>query len=224
MSATPETKVQSTTQATQSIPKEIQLSYGSRRPAVLLPAGGLLVGLVLLALGTALKGNASFAEDYVARQLAEQRIVFPTVDALAHEERQTPCLVRNAGQPLTTGKQAECYANFFIGRHLKLVAGGKTFSELRGVQTSLREQVSQAQANNDPALADLQRQLNDVTGKRQSLFEGQTMRGLLLTSYGFSELGVKAEQGASAAFLTAGLLLPMSAGFLLRGLVRSRRS
>jgi hypothetical protein len=204
---------------------ELRVTDVSRRagPRVVLPAVGLALAAVLLVLGAVMRDNARFAEDYVARQLGEQRIRFAPVEALAPEERATPCLVANAGKPLTTGPQAECYANFFIGRHLKLVAGGKTFSELRGVQTALRSQVAEAQAKNDPKLADLQRQLNEVNAKRQTLFEGESMRGLLLTSYGFSTLGAKAGQAATVAFFSAGLLLPVSLGFLARGL-RQRRT
>ena len=33
----------------------------------------------------------------------------------AEQERRVPCLVANAGRPLTTGRQAQCYADHFIG-------------------------------------------------------------------------------------------------------------
>jgi len=35
-----------------------------------------------------------------------------------------------AGQQLTTGEQAQVYANNFIGVHLKEVAGGKTYAQV----------------------------------------------------------------------------------------------
>lgn len=180
---------------------------------------GVALALGLALLGTVMRSNADFAETYVADQLGQQRITFKPADALTAEERGQPCLVRYAGSRLTTGSQAECYATSFIGQHLPKIADGKTFSELRSVQTTLRADLASAQAAGDPAAADLQRQLGEITAKRQSLFEGETMKGLLLTTYGFSTLGAKAGQAATAAYAGAGALVLLSAVLL----VRSRR-
>jgi hypothetical protein len=59
-------------------------------------------------------------------------------------------------------------------------------------------------------VADLQKQLAEVNGQRDSVFKGETLRGLLLTSFGFSEFGAKAGQAALVAYLAAGLLLLLS--------------
>ena len=195
---------------------EVPRSGGASRRRARVGAGGIVLALGLVVLATQMKGNADFAEDYVARQLGQQRISFKAADLLTDDERAKPCLVAYAGTLLTTGEQAECYANHFIGEHLPKVAGGKTFSEMREVQTVLRAQISAAQATNDPSVGDLQRQLAEVTGKRQSLFEGETMKGLLLTTYGFSTLGAKAGQAATVAFLGAGLVLLLSMAALVR--------
>ena len=82
--------------------------------------------------------NARFAEGYVKDQLSEQHITFPAADALTDEESESACLVRYAGQALTTGKQAECYANDFIGLHLRAIADGQTFADLGEPQSALR--------------------------------------------------------------------------------------
>lgn len=140
---------------------------------------------------------------------------FASADALTDEERKAPCLVRYAGQKLTTGKQAECYANEFIGLHLTSIAGGRTYAELGDVQTDLRARVAAAQKSNDPSVADLQRQLTEVTGQRETVFKGETLKGLLLTSYGFSEFGVKAAQFALVAYLGAAVMALLGiAGFV----------
>src|SRR3954452_23700038 len=125
----------------------------------------VLAGLLLVA-GVVLTSKANFANDYVKDQLGQQQITFKTAATLTAEEKQSACLVRYAGQQLTSGKQAECYANEFIGLHLKSVAGGKTYAQLGDVQTDLRAKVAAAQKSNDPALADLQKQLTDVTAQR----------------------------------------------------------
>ena len=82
------------------------------------------------------------------------------------------CLVNYAGQPLTTGKQAECYANNFIGLHLEGIAGGKTYAELGDVQTQLRAQIADAQKTNAANLADLQKQLADAHRQPRDRVQG----------------------------------------------------
>jgi hypothetical protein len=181
---------------------------------ILFSAGGVLLAGLLLVFGFVLTSNANFANNYVHDQLAQQKIFFKTEATLTPEEKKSACLVQYAGQQLTTGKQAECYANDFIGLHLKSIAGGKTYAELGTVQTQLQAQITQAQKTNDPNLANLQKQSSDLTAARDTVFKGETLRGLLLTSYGFSQFGDKAAQGATVAYIGAALLALLSiAGF-----------
>ena len=65
-----------------------------------------------------------------------------------------------AGPQLTTGEQAECYANEYIGLHLQSTADGQTYAELGEPQSRAADEVAAAQDANDPALADLQAQLD----------------------------------------------------------------
>lgn len=182
---------------------------------ILFSLGGLGLAILLVVIGVVLTTNANFANSYVRDQLGEQHITFTPVDQLSDEEKKVDCLVEYAGQPLTTGKQAECYANEYIGLHLKSMAGGKTYADLGDTQSALREQVAQAKQANAANLAELEAQLAQVTQQRETLFKGETLRGLLLTSYGFSEFGVKAGQAATVAYLAAGLLVLLSAaGFV----------
>ena len=182
---------------------------------LLFSIGGTLLAGLLLVMGLVLTSNANFASHYVHDQLAQQNITFKTADTLTDEEKAAPCLVKYAGQALTTGKQAECYANDFIGLHVKAAANGKTYAELGTPQTDLRAKVAAAQKANDPALADLQKQLTDITAQRETLFKGETLRGLLLTSFGFSVFGVKGAQVATVAYIAAALLALLSlAGFV----------
>ena len=177
---------------------------------VLLSLGGLVLAGLLLVAGLVLTSNANFANNYVTEQLTAQNITFKAADALTDEERAMPGLVENAGKQLTTGKQAEIYANNFIGLHLKSTANGMTYAELGVPQSQLRAQVAEAQKTNASNLADLQKQLTEVTAQRETVFKGETLRGLLLTSYGFSEFGTKAAQAATVAYLASGLMLLLS--------------
>jgi hypothetical protein len=182
---------------------------------IMFSIGGLGLAVLLLVAGLVLSSNASFANNYVRDQLGQQNITFPAVEDLTEQEQQSACLVDYAGQQLTTGKQAECYANEFIGLHLGGMAGGMTYAELGEPQTQLRARVAEAEANNDPAVDSLRQELAQVTNQRETLFKGETLRGLLLTSYGFSEFGVKAGQAALVAYLAAALLALLAiAGFV----------
>jgi hypothetical protein len=182
---------------------------------VLFSAGGIALAGLLLVLGLVMTSNANFAHDYVRDQLSQQNITFTAAAELDKQESQSACLVAFAGQRLTTGEQAECYANDYIGLHLRSVADGQTFADLGAPQSALREQVAVAKASNDPGLADLQADLAAVTAQRETLFKGETLRGLLLTSFGFSVFGVKGEQVATVAYIVAALLALLSiAGFV----------
>ena len=57
---------------------------------------------------------------------------------------------------MTTGKQAECYANDFIGLHVMTASGGLTYADLGVPQSALRAEVAAATASNDPNLPALQ--------------------------------------------------------------------
>jgi hypothetical protein len=182
---------------------------------ILFSAGGAFLAGLLLIVGLVMTSNANFARTYVADQLGQQHITFKTAGTLTAEEKQSACLVEYAGQKLTTGKQAECYANDFIGLHLKGIANGQTYADLGTPQSALQAQVAAAQKSNDPNLAGLQQQLTALTNQRNTLFTGETLRGLLLTSYGFSVFGEKAAQAALVAYLAAALLLLLAiAGFV----------
>ncbi|HET7722114.1 MAG TPA: hypothetical protein VFK43_19240, partial [Acidimicrobiales bacterium] len=140
---------------------------------------------------------------------------FKAADKLTDEEKQAACLVEYAGQELTTGKQAECYANEFIGLHVKSSGKGRTYAQIGDDQTVLRAQITAAQQSGAANVADLQKQLADLTSTRETVFKGETLRGILLTSYGFSELGNKAEQAATVIYLGVILLTLLSiAGFV----------
>ena len=180
---------------------------------LLFSIGGVGLAGLLLIIGVVMSSNANFSEKYVTDQLKEQKITFKAADKLTDEEKQAPCLVEYAGQALTTGKQAECYANEFIGLHVKTSGKGKTYAEIGDDQTALRAQIAAAGgAANAP---ELQKQLTDLTATRETVFKGETLRGILLTSYGFSELGNKADQAASVIFLGVILLTALSiAGFV----------
>lgn len=99
---------------------------------LLFSVGGVALAALLLILALVLKNNADFAKTYVKDQMSQQKISFTPVAGLGDEEKKSDCLVSNAGKPLLTGKQAECYANKYIAFHLSETNGGKTYSQTSG--------------------------------------------------------------------------------------------
>jgi hypothetical protein len=177
---------------------------------ILFSVGGVLLAVLLLVLSGVLKSNADFAKSYVHDQLSEQKITFTPADKLSPEEQASAALVANAGKPLVTGSQAEVYANDYIALHLAAVNDGKTYSETSGDARALRAQATEAKDAGAANAADLDQQATALEGKVQTLFRGETLRGLLLTSYGFSIFGDKAMQAAWVAFIAAIVLLVAS--------------
>jgi hypothetical protein len=172
---------------------------------------GVVIAVVLIVFGVYFSDRYAFAENNVKDQLSEQKVFFPEKDALADEELEQPGVVRFAGQLVDDGEKAEVYANQFIALHLEEIADGQTYAELGGPQSALREDVAAAEESNDPALPELQAQLDEVTGQRETLFKGETLRGLLLTTYGFWQFGQEAQFAMIVSFAAAGLLLALAA-------------
>ena len=192
---------------------------------IMFSVGGVGLAALLFVLGAVMVSNANFAKDYTRDQLSAQKIVFKDKAALTPEEAKSACLNQYAGQTLTTGKQAECYANDFIALHLSELGKGTqyegwTYAQLGKPQTDLRNQVAAAQKANDPNLPALQKQLDTINTQRTTTMNGETLRGLLLTSFGFSVFGVKGGQVAVVAFIVAGLLLVLS----IAGLIHAFRT
>jgi hypothetical protein len=184
----------------------------------LLSTGGLVVAILLVAAGALLGWANSFVADNVKTQLSEQQITFPSAAAIkgANDPEITKYVTPYAGKQLTTGKQAEVFADHYIKVHIEGSAkaagyAGKTYATLGPIQTDLRNKVAAAETAKDPALADLQTQLDGVNGLRDTMFKGETLRGLLLNAYAFGKMGEIAGIAAIASFIGAGVMLLLSA-------------
>jgi hypothetical protein len=161
---------------------------------------GLTLTVLLIVAGSLLTWAHTFVKDEVKTQLSQQQIVFPAKGSAAIAAPQFAAMNKYAGQQLTTGAQAETYADHFIANHLKVIGGGKTYSQLS----------TQAQA--DPTNVKL-------AATVETVFKGETLRGLLLNAYAFGTMATIAGIAAIAAFVGA-LVMLLLAGL---GFVHSRR-
>ncbi len=157
----------------------------------LVSSAGLIVAIVLLAVGGLMVWGHVFIDNQVHNQLASQKIFFPPKGSPATAAAPFAAMRKYAGQQLTTGAQAETYANHFIAIHLSEVAGGKTYA-----------QVSAAALAN-PTNPTLKTEV-------QTLFQGTTLRGLLLNAYAFGTVATIALWGAIVSFVGAAILLILS--------------
>ena len=165
---------------------------------------GLGISVFLFVAAALLNWGASFANESVATQLSQQKITMPDKDsagfkALSEEAQKE--LAPFSNMPLTTGKQAQTYADFYIGSHLKGIAGGKVYSEVSGMALG-----AAAKSKADPTNAALAAETANLMGQRTSLFMGETLRGLLLYSFAFWQIGQIAMYAAWAA-AAGGLLM-----------------
>lgn len=154
-----------------------------------------LQGVLVLVLGTAagfLFYESNFIKGMISDQLVAQQIYFPdksqAVAGGALDPAKFPDLQQYAGQQVDNGDKAKAYGNGFIGRHLQTIAGGKTYSQVS------------AEAKANPADTKL-------AGQKTTLFQGETLRGMLLNAYGWWTFGVYMAYAAIAAGLAAGLML-----------------
>jgi hypothetical protein len=164
---------------------------------------GLGLAVLLLTFGGLLNFGASFANESVKSQLENQNISFPAGAGMPSETKDQ--LLKWESMQVTNGEMARDYSDLFIWEHMKasaIAVMGKpaTYSEVSGVYMGLVRGGSTDTAK----IA----QYGDL---RETLFMGNTLRGMLLQAYAFGTMGVIAGYAAIAS-LVGGLL------FLLLGI------
>lgn len=145
--------------------------------AAVAAAGMMLVGILALVGG-------SYTKQVVHNQLAPQKIFFPAAGSPA----LLPGIKQYAGQQLLSGDQAKAYANNFINVHLSKIAGGKTYSQVSALAIA---------APTNTTLA----------AEKATLFQGETLRGLLLGAWGWSLVGTIATLAGIILLICGGILL-----------------
>ena len=165
----------------------------------LVSSTGLIIAIVLFAASGGLFYAYNFVHSQVHDQLAQQKITFPEANSKslnALPEADKKAVATYAGQQLLTGAQAKVFADNYIAVHLKKSGEGKTYAEISSV----------ALAN--PSDAKLAAQV-------QTLFRGETLRGLLLNAYAFDTMAIVAKYAALIS-LAGGVLLSILAVFGFR--------
>ena len=133
----------------------------------LLTVAGLGLAIILLIAGGLLAWGHNFTTTQVHNQLAAQKIYFPANNSPAIKAPQFAAMHQYAGQQLTTGPQAEVWANDFMRIHLLAMP---TYDQAATI------------ARAHPTNAADQATWNTV-------FMGTTDRAMLLNAYGWWTVG-----------------------------------
>jgi hypothetical protein len=177
--------------------------------------GGLLA-VILIAAGALLTWGGTFANNQVKDQLAAQKITLPTATHNPKEGADvTAFFSANGGKLMTTGKQAQMYADHYIAFHLTGIGAGKVYSELSGEEMGVKAQLAA-----DPKNATLAAHVATLDGQVNTVFKGESLRGMLLNAYAFWQLGQIAMIASWVSYL-GGLIFLILA---LLGFAHSRRT
>jgi len=178
----------------------------------ILTIAGAGIAIFLIVAGSLGLWAYSFANSNVHNQLAEQQITFPPAAAFAHAQVGTeitpsmiPVISQYAGQQLVTGKQAEAYADHFIAVHLQEIGGGKSYAQLSATAMALPKGSAA---------------YTKAEGTVSTVFQGTTLRGLLLEAYAFWQMGQIALFASIACFALAVVMVI----FTILGFVHMRRT
>ncbi|GAB3764937.1 hypothetical protein FB382_000810 [Nocardioides ginsengisegetis] len=170
---------------------------------------GLALACFLLIAGGLLTWANGFIGDQVHTQLVMQDITMPGGDALTGlPSADASALKKYSGSKLDTGPEAKAFADHYILVHMNEASGNRTYEDVSGEYIGLSDA--------DKASADGQ-----ALGQlRQTLFMGNTLRGLLLYGYAFATVGTIAGIAAIASFAGGAILLLLVA----LGLWHARRT
>ncbi|HET9733473.1 MAG TPA: hypothetical protein VFP54_12435 [Acidimicrobiales bacterium] len=158
----------------------------------LLAAGGVVITVVLVVAGVLLMWGHNFANDNVRGQLAEQQIVVPAAGSAAlASPRIGPYMDRYAGREVLSGPAAKAYADHFIAVHLSEMPYGGVYSKVSAAALAAPKGSAEAAR---------------LAATEATVFQGTTLRGLLLEAYAFWEMGQIALIAAVVSFVGAGLM------------------
>ena len=143
---------------------------------------GLLLAGFLIVIGGILQYGGNFATDQVATQLKPQAITIPAENGDPKVSAEVKKFFADNGEKvMTTGKQAQMYADHYIGFHM---AEMPTYA----AASSANRAAAGALAA-DPTNPELQAAAKQASGTVETVFKGETLRGMLLNAYAFGTLG-----------------------------------
>lgn len=174
---------------------------------------GVGLSVFLFVAAALMNWGYSFTNNTVKTQLSAQQITMPGATGDAKEDASTTAFFKdNGGKLMTNGKQAQMYADYFIAFHLS------SMPTYAAASTANRSATAALAA--DPTNADLQAKADSAANTVETVFKGESLRGMLLNAYAFWQIGQIAKVGALASLVGGILLLILS----VAGWVHLRRT
>lgn len=174
---------------------------------------GVGLSVFLFVAAALMNWGYSFTNNTVKTQLSAQQITMPGSTGNAKEDASTTAFFKdNGGKLMTNGKQAQMYADHFIAFHLS------SMPTYAAASTTNRSATPALAA--DPTNADLQAKADSAANTVETVFKGESLRGMLLNAYAFWQIGQIAKIGALASLVGGILLLILS----IAGWVHLRRT
>lgn len=209
-----------------------------------------IVGAVLLVLGVAALFGANFAHGFVSDQLEQQAISMPAEQAIDAQvtsgrisEDDAKALRPFAGEIMSTGPQAQAFADHYIAAHMKAAAKGAGVPDDKasysGIGSLVTEKTNALKAELKALPENSNKSEQELTGlanaeianpgseyqtakdaaKLQALrmdtfLDGNTLRGMLLNAYGWWLVGTIAQAAGWVLIVVGAGLLAL--GFVLK--------
>lgn len=174
---------------------------------------GLGLAVFLLVAAGLLNWGATFASGTVAAQLEAQQITMPAENGDPNADEATAAFFKeNADKIMSTGKQAQMYADHYIAFHM---SGMPPYAAASSASRAAAGALAA-----DPTNLELQAAAAKASSTVETVFKGETLRGMLLNAYAFGTLG---DIAAIAAKVTFGGALFMFL-FVILGIWHIRRT
>ena len=174
---------------------------------------GVGLSVFLFVAAALMNWGYSFTNNTVKTQLSAQQITMPSATGNAKEDASTTAFFKNnGGKLMTNGKQAQMYADHYIAFHLSSMP---TYAAASGANRAATAALAA-----DPKNPDLQAKADAAANTVETVFKGESLRGMLLNAYAFWQIGQIAKIGALASLVGGILLLILS----IAGWVHLRRT
>jgi hypothetical protein len=164
---------------------------------------GVVLSIFLFVAAGLLNWGYTFTNSTVKSQLTAQQITIPADTGNPKADAATIAFFKDNGTKImSTGKQAQMYADHYLAFHLSAMP---TYAAASGANRAAAGALAA-----DPTNLTLQAAAAKASGMVDTVFKGVTLRGMLLNAYAFWQMGQIAKIGAGVSFVGGLLLLLLS--------------
>ena len=147
-------------------------------------------GAIALAVGIFALVAGLYAHSYVSSQLSQEKITMPaeaSYKTLPQDAQDA--LKPYAGQAMTTGDEAQAFANHYIWEHMSAACTAVKDADGNTVPAVPAEKCNYSALGGVVSATTDVKQKAAYTALRNTLFQGDTLRTALLTAYAFWLIG-----------------------------------